>query len=191
MHAPDTENDIKTAIESALLHSDVVITAGGVSVGDKDLVKSVMENKLGISTIFWRAKVKPGKPIYFGTKQISGQQKLVFGLPGNPVSALVTFHLFVKPALKLFQGLKGTTKELWKARILEDRKKKAGRLDFVRATLSTGDDAILTTLPTQGQDSHMLSGLAKAEALIHFEQDESFIEKDSLVTVQQLNWNNY
>lgn len=190
-HASDKEDDIKLAIEEAMSKSDVVITAGGVSVGDKDLVKSVLENKLGVETIFWRAKVKPGKPVYFGIKQVSGEQKLVFGLPGNPVSALVTFHLFVKPALKLMQGTKTVDKELWKASMLEERKKKAGRLDFVRATLSTSEKAILTTLPTQGQDSHMLSGLAKAECLIHFDQDESLLEKDSLVTVQELNWNSY
>ena len=115
VHAGDTKEEIKNALEEALNYSDVIITTGGVSVGDRDLVKEVLESDLSVETIFWRARVKPGKPVYFGKLKMDGKPRYIFGLPGNPVSALVTFHLFVKPALAKFQGLVPETQSKTKA----------------------------------------------------------------------------
>ncbi|HMP51785.1 MAG TPA: molybdopterin-binding protein, partial [Candidatus Melainabacteria bacterium] len=170
------------------------ITTGGVSVGDRDLVKEILEKRLGVETVFWRAKVKPGKPIYFGTTKHDGRQKLIFGLPGNPVSALTTFDLFVKPALAKMQGLiddRDFKPERLKARISRSLKKKPGRLDFVRGLLSLGDDGVLTAAPTAGQDSHMLSGLARANCLIEFDEKAAKLDEGDLVTIQKLIWSEY
>lgn len=188
VHAGDTKEEIKNALEEALNYSDVIITTGGVSVGDRDLVKEVLESDLSVETIFWRARVKPGKPVYFGKLKMDGKPRYIFGLPGNPVSALVTFHLFVKPALAKFQGLVPETQSKTKAFVQSNRKKKPGRLDFVRGILNHRDDGSLAVSPTAGQDSHMLSGLAKADCLIEFAQDDAEINAGDLVNVQFLNW---
>lgn len=190
----DQEDQIETALKEALRQTDMIITTGGVSVGDRDLVKEVLEKRLGVETVFWRAKVKPGKPIYFGTTKHDGRQKLIFGLPGNPVSALTTFNLFVKPALAKMQGLieDGDCKpERLKARISRSLKKKPGRLDFVRGLLSLSDDGVLTAAPTAGQDSHMLSGLARANCLIEFDEEAAKLDEGDLVTIQKLIWSEY
>ncbi len=98
--ARDTREETRKCFEQALSDSDVVISSGGVSVGDHDYVKETLE-ALGAKTIFWRIAIKPGKPVYFGVIDAKeGRRKYVFGLPGNPVSVLVTFHQIVKLALR-------------------------------------------------------------------------------------------
>src|ERR1700758_4161700 len=95
----DEEAALRAALERGLA-ADVLVTSGGVSVGEHDLVRAV-ESELGVEEVFWRVSVKPGKPVSFGVRG----HTLVFGLPGNPVSALVGCELFVKPALRALQGL--------------------------------------------------------------------------------------
>ena len=90
---------MRAALERGLA-ADVLVTSGGVSVGEHDLVRAV-ERELGVEEVFWRVSIKPGKPVSFGVRG----DTLVFGLPGNPVSALVGCELFVKPALRALQGL--------------------------------------------------------------------------------------
>jgi molybdopterin molybdotransferase len=97
--AKDAETELNGVIEAALADSDVVLLAGGVSAGKFDLVPGILEN-LGVTAHFHKVRMKPGKPLLFGTKR----DKLVFGLPGNPVSAFVCFELFVKPALRKLAG---------------------------------------------------------------------------------------
>lgn len=186
-HCLDTEESVKVTLSQALANCDVLITLGGVSVGDRDYVKSTLE-QMDVRTVFWKASIKPGKPIYFGTMS---DQKVIFGLPGNPVSALVTFHLFVKPALMLLQGTTSdAAPEVVTARLSNSLKKKAGRLDFVRAIVSRNKDGQVQAKPTTGQDSHMLTGLATANALIHFEQELEYRAEGDIVDVQFLNWSN-
>lgn len=186
-HCLDTEESVKATLSQALANSDVLITLGGVSVGDRDYVKSTLE-QMHARTVFWKASIKPGKPIYFATMAGS---KVIFGLPGNPVSALVTFNLFVKPAMLLLQGTTGdATAEIVTARLSNSLKKKAGRLDFVRAVVSRNKQGELQARPTTGQDSHMLTGLTSANALIHFEQELEYRAEGDTVDVQFLNWSN-
>ncbi len=140
-----------------------------------------------MQTVFWRIAIKPGKPVYFG--YIDRQsRKLVFGLPGNPVSALVTFNLFVKPAIKKMQGAAIVVEDTWRAHAQNEIKKKPGRMDFVRGRLSCSETAELSVLPTRGQDSHMLSGLARANCLIHFEAEDDLISAGEIVNIQPLDW---
>lgn len=102
--AGDAPRRIKSKLRKALSRCDAVLVSGGVSVGDFDYTKSLLEN-LGVKTIFWKVKIKPGKPLYFGVyKGSKGESKPVFGLPGNPVSVLVCLEEFVRPALDKMQG---------------------------------------------------------------------------------------
>jgi len=187
-HALDDRDQTRQIFQTALAQSDLIISVGGVSVGERDYVKEVFED-LGVRTVFWRVAIKPGKPVYFGlVEKDQVVQKLIFGLPGNPVSALVTFNLFVKPALKIMQGLKEKSQRITMARLARNLKKKGGRLDFVRGTLESGEDGTLVAQATSGQESHMLTGLAAADCLMLFQADLEFLPEGSLLPVQLLNW---
>jgi molybdopterin molybdotransferase len=207
-HCRDTREETTRVLQEALAYADIVISAGGVSVGEYDFVKDVCEEQ-GVETIFWRIAIKPGKPVYFGVANRTEEAKLVFGLPGNPVSALVTFNLFVKPAIARLQG-RVINPRLFQAKAARNLKKKAGRLDFVRGTLKVvtgqrhdtagysqtaprhdtkgGLASDLEVMPTVGQESHMLTGLAKADCLMHFAQDLEFLPEGDYLPVELLSW---
>ena len=145
----------RAALEQALEH-DVLITTGGVSVGPHDLVRATLA-ELGAEEIFWRVAVKPGKPIAFAVRG----ESLVFGLPGNPVSSLVGFELFVRPALRALQGARDPGPEFLPGRLARAVRRTAERDELVRAR-RTGDQLE----PLSGQDSHMIVRAAAANALV-------------------------
>ncbi len=184
LHAEDNPNDTRKTLRKAL-NADVVISCGGVSVGDYDFVKDIAE-EIGIKTVFWRIAIKPGKPVYFGILDTNNVRKLVFGLPGNPVSALVTFHQLVKPALMKMMGLSYQPLRLT-AKLTAPLKKQAGRMEFVRGKLTTDGGQLLVS-PAKGQDSHMMGGIAKADCLIYFPLESQLLNAGDPVTVEQLNW---
>jgi len=200
-HTRDDETETREVLAEALQKSDVIITIGGVSVGERDYVKATFE-ALNVRTVFWRIAIKPGKPVYFGVVQEDSQEqeeesqeidthivrKVIFGLPGNPVSALVTFNLFVKPALKVMQGLKEKGRSITTARLARNLKKTPGRLDFVRGTLATLEDGSLVAQATTGQESHMLTGLAAADCLMLFASELDYLPEGATLPVQILNW---
>ncbi len=189
--ARDTREETRKCFEQALAESDLVISSGGVSVGDHDYVKETLE-ALGVKTIFWRIAMKPGKPVYFGVldtqEEKQGGRKYVFGLPGNPVSVLVTFHQIVKPAIKKMAGGKFAANTTFRLATGTALKKRPGRLDFVRGTLARSEDGQTRALPTRGQESHMLSGLAKAEVMMHFGQDLEKLDAGDPLDVTFVNW---
>ncbi|MBP7860836.1 molybdopterin molybdotransferase MoeA [bacterium] len=187
LHCNDTREDTIQKLEQAIKFADIIICTGGVSVGDRDLVKPVLEEDFKVETVLWRIAIKPGKPVYFGRKE----KKYFFGLPGNPVSALVTFHLFVKPSLLKLQGLSPLEPSVQKASLDRRIKKKAGRMEFVRGIQKRTKDDTLKVEPTRGQESHMLSGLAFANCLIHFGIEEQILEENSQVEIQNLDWQSY
>ncbi|MBI5173452.1 MAG: molybdopterin molybdotransferase MoeA [Candidatus Melainabacteria bacterium] len=186
LHTVDEPQAVRDTLSKALQDCRVLLTLGGVSVGDRDFIKPILE-EMGVRTVFWKIAIKPGKPVYFA---VTAAGQLIFGLPGNPVSALITFHLFVKPALKILMGEKTPPPPLatLKARLTASLKKKAGRLDFVRARLQADEEGNLSVTPTTGQDSHMLSGLASANALISFESHLEYLPEGATVTVMPLSW---
>jgi len=188
LHARDDQAATSKAFARAMSSCDVVISLGGVSVGDYDFVKDVVE-RLGVSTIFWRIAMKPGKPVYFGQVESppGSRQKLVFGLPGNPVSALVTFHQLVRPALLKMMGLEAVSTMKLSATVKKSIRKRAGRLEFVRGALST-ENGQLYVQATSGQESHMLGGLSRADCLIYFERDAELLAEGDQVAVELLNW---
>lgn len=186
--ARDTREETRRCFEQALSESDMVISSGGVSVGDHDYVKETLE-ALGVKTVFWRIAMKPGKPVYFGVLDAKdGKRKYVFGLPGNPVSVLVTFHQIVKPAIRKMAGGPFAGNSTFKVTAGAALKKRPGRLDFVRGILSPGENGEPTAIPTRGQDSHMLSGLAKAQVMLHFDKDLEKLAPGEQVNVTFINW---
>lgn len=167
---------------------DVAITTGGVSMGDYDFMRRVFA-ETGVEVKFWKAAMKPGKPVFFGTR---GQQP-VFGLPGNPVSSLISFEQFIRPCLKLMQGHNSLFRHTFKAII----DKKAGclttepdRMDFIRCRIERpveqSDCNLLKVVNIQKQGSHLLSSMTNANALMLLPIGCSKAGPDDLVLVQIL-----
>lgn len=157
----DDPDEHRTAMERALLGFDMLVTSGGVSVGPHDLVRSV-QAALGVTEVFWGVAVKPGKPVAFGVRR----DHLVFSLPGNPVSALVCFELFVRPAVN---GLLGASDPLpafaW-GRLAEPASRNVSRDEFLRARVVRTPTATSVSR-AGGQESHMIVAAGQADALVH------------------------
>jgi molybdopterin molybdotransferase len=143
------------------LESDVLVTSGGVSVGPHDLVRRI-EAELGVEEVFWRVAVKPGKPVSFGVREGT----LVFGLPGNPVSSLVGFELFVRPALLALQGHADPLPRFEPGRLAAAARRNESRDELVRARMRDGNDGAVHLEPLAGQESHMIARAAGANALV-------------------------
>ncbi|HEY9871111.1 MAG TPA: molybdopterin molybdotransferase MoeA, partial [Candidatus Obscuribacterales bacterium] len=187
-HTRDDRDSTREVLSSALDSADVAISAGGVSVGDFDFVKDVAE-QLGIETVFWRIALKPGKPVYFGKRASTAgtTSKLIFGLPGNPVSALVTFHQLVRPALLKILGQQDRQPLALHATLTRTIRKKAGRMEFVRGVASSRDHTLYVE-PTAGQESHMMGGLAPANCLILFPLEAEVLTEGQEVGIDLLEW---
>ena len=155
----DDEEAHREAIARGL-ESDVLVTSGGVSVGPHDLVRRI-ERELGVEEVFWRVAVKPGKPVSFGVRGST----LVFGLPGNPVSSLVGFELFVRPAVLALQGHARPLPQLQPGRLAAAVRRSPDRDQLLRARTRSDDDAVLLE-PLAGQESHMIARAAGADALV-------------------------
>jgi molybdopterin molybdotransferase len=149
----------RAALEQALA-ADVVVSSGGVSVGPHDLVRAIGA-ELGIEEVFWGVAMKPGKPVSFGTLG----DRLVFGLPGNPVSSLVGYLLFVRPALLALQGAGSPLPRLLPGRLGRAVRPGRDRDQLLRARLVVAGDAV-EVHPLGGQESHMIGRAAAAEALL-------------------------
>jgi molybdopterin molybdotransferase len=175
----DDEHAHRTAFERALA-ADVLVTSGGVSMGPHDLVRRVAA-ELGVEEVFWGVAVKPGKPLSFGVRDAT----LVFGLPGNPVSALVGSLVFVRPALLERQGLASASIEYELGRSTAALRRNPHRDEFVRARRHLdGDQFILE--PILGQESHMIVRAAAADALIHVSRGDSEIAAGAMVRYLRL-----
>jgi molybdopterin molybdotransferase len=170
----DDEATLREALERGL-SADVLVTSGGVSVGEHDLVRS-MEAELGVEEIFWRVSIKPGKPISFGVRA----DTLVFGLPGNPVSALVGCELFVKPALRALQGLADPLPRYEPGCLAAGLRRNGERDEFVRARSRVEGDSVVLE-PIVGQESHMIVRSSAADALVHIPRGNGELAAGSTV----------
>jgi molybdopterin molybdotransferase len=164
----------RAAIERAL-QADVVILSGGVSVGPHDHVKEQLEG-LGVEESFWRVALRPGKPTWFGTKA----GKLVFGLPGNPVSVYVTFILFVRPALLALQGA-DPDEYRSEARMAVSTPRNSKRDECMRVSIADGK-----ATPTGPQGSHVTTSLLGADAIATISRGEGEVHEGQLVPVEWL-----
>ncbi|MEQ1821359.1 MAG: gephyrin-like molybdotransferase Glp [Fimbriimonadaceae bacterium] len=173
----DNVDELSGVIQELLQSCDLLITTGGVSVGDYDLVRPVFQS-LGVRQVFWGVAIKPGKPVYFGqTDRCS-----VFALPGNPVSALTAFLLFVRPLLLALQMHDPSLKTV-RRKLTQELSKKAGRCEFVPARM---DDSHAD--PMTGRASHKASSLVGANGFVVLAAQQTKAEKGAMVDVLPLNW---
>jgi molybdopterin molybdotransferase len=156
----DDERAHRDALDHGL-EADVLVTSGGVSVGPHDLVRRILGD-LGAEEVFWGVAVKPGKPLAFATRG----RTLVFGLPGNPVSTLVSAVVFVRPALLALQGAAEPGPVFAEGRLAASVRRNEHRDEFVRAR-SVPSAAGIALEPVTGQESHMIVRAASADALVH------------------------
>jgi len=171
----DREQDIAAHIQQAL-RADVVISTGGASVGEYDVLgKALLQ--AGVDLRFWKIAIKPGKPVLFG---MAGRVPVV-GLPGNPVSAMVTFELFVKPGLRRMSGHSAPYPALLRAELEHDHRHATGRPELARASLRVGADGRLCARLLARQGSGSLPSMCGADALLVLDADtESFAAGQSL-----------
>jgi len=176
----DDEDAHREAIARGLEH-DLLVTSGGVSVGPHDLVRAT-EAELGVEEVFWRVAVKPGKPVSFGVRDGT----LVFGLPGNPVSSLVAFELFVRPAVLALQGHADPLPRFEPGRLAAAVKLSPARDQLVRARRRDAQDGATELEPLRGQESHMIASAAGADALVLLPRGEGELEAGSPVRYLRL-----
>lgn len=174
----DEPAEIEKAFSLAAQKADVIITTGGVSVGEADYVKSILE-KLG-EVNFWKVAMKPGRPLAYG--RLSNCQ--FFGLPGNPVSAMVTFYQIVLPALKIMSGQTKCESLTLDIPTTSTLKKNPGRVEFQRGIISRDMNGLLTVQSTGRQGSGILSSMSVANCFIILPSDVSSVEPGEYVKVQ-------
>ena len=176
---PDDAAATREALASALEGADVVCVSGGVSVGPHDHVKPALA-ELGVGERFWGVRLQPGKPTWFGTRGGT----LVFGLPGNPVSAMVTFHLFARPAIRALQGADPGIRPA-RARLDEPLRRNPKRDQMVRVRLEQRDDGWVAR-PTKAQGSHVLTSMLGADALARVPQGEGDVAAGERIDIELL-----
>lgn len=178
---PDNQEQFEKAFVEAQSQADLVITSGGVSVGEADFTKTVLE-KLG-SVNFWKLAIKPGKPFAFGKLE----NAWFCGLPGNPVSALVTFYQLVQPVIAKLSGAYYQRPMQLPAVAKTNMKKGVGRLDFQRGFYHVNEQGQIEVEPVGFQGSHLFSAFVKANCFIVLEQERGNVNAGEIVTIEPFN----
>ena len=174
----DDRDDLEEAFSIAAANADVLITSGGVSVGEADYIKEILA-KLG-QVDFWKVAIKPGRPLAFG--QVGNA--VFFGLPGNPVSVMVTFYEFVQPALRKMIGEDDAGILSLRARCDSRLKKRPGRVEYQRGILQRDQDGNLVVVKTGAQGSGILRSMSQANCFIILPIDSSGVEPGDFVDIQ-------
>jgi len=174
----DDPAQMEAAFRAAARDADAVITSGGVSVGEADYTREILA-RLG-EVRFWKVAMKPGRPLAFGKLG----HAWFFGLPGNPVSVMVTFYEFVRPALDKLAGTAPRLPWMLPARVTRTLKKRPGRVEFQRGRLAREADGTLTVTPTGEQGSGILSSMSQANCLIVLPLETTRVEAGEQVDVQ-------
>jgi molybdopterin molybdotransferase len=175
-HAKDNPEELKATIEKALLQSDILLVTGGVSVGDYDFTREVLE-VIGFEIIFHKVAQKPGKPLLFGKMK----SKAVFGLPGNPRAVWAGCHEWVYPYVQMMMGNNQPYLKKLQLPVMHDIKRKKGRTEFLAGKFNANGISVLG-----GQQSHMLKSALEADAIIIIPGEMDFIEKGSSLEVHLL-----
>jgi molybdopterin molybdotransferase len=174
----DQQDDLTSAFQEAACNADAVITSGGVSVGEADFVKTILTSLGEVN--FWKIAMKPGRPMAFGRIK----DAVFFGLPGNPVSVMVTFYEFVLPALKRMMGQKQAMPIYIKIACTTPLRKRPGRREFQRGILEYRADGTLQVRGTSDQGSGILSTMSRANCFIVLPEECGNVEPGSNVDVQ-------
>ena len=173
---------LREVFSLAANQADAIITSGGVSVGEADFTKKIMQD-LG-DVAFWTLAIKPGRPMAFGKINASDSSAVLFGLPGNPVAVMVTFYQFVRSALLELNGAKLTRPTLLKVRTAEAIRKKPGRTEFQRGILFKNDQGELRTKTTGSQGAGILRSISEADCFIILHHEQGNIEVNDWVDVE-------
>jgi len=181
----DDLESIRETFADAAIRADLIISTGGVSVGEADYIKPAFE-ELG-STEFWKIAIKPGRPLTFG--QVDSSISSIFmGLPGNPVAVMVTFSQFVVPAIEVLSGARLRRPALFPARSLDSLRKKPGRYEFQRGIATLGDDNRWQVAKTGKQGSGILTSMSRANCFIVLPDDSDGVEPGDEVKIQFFDW---
>jgi molybdopterin molybdotransferase len=175
----DREATISAVSEG--LTGDVLVVSGGVSVGPHDHVKPAFE-ACGVEEVFWRVRIKPGKPLWFGRRG----DTLVFGLPGNPLSTIVSFCVFIEPALRRLAGERDARPRFEPGRLTTPARASDGRTTFLTSTLRPGADGVLEATPTERQGSHMTGALGESDGFAVAPEEAGELPAGSPVDVLRL-----
>ena len=176
-YADDDEEQVADAISNGLEACDILLITGGISVGKYDFVQSALK-KCNVETLFYKVKQKPGKPLYFG----KNENKLVFGLPGNPSAVLTCFYEYVVPCIRKMSGLKPAFYQNFTLPLNEDTYKKPGLTCFLKGKLMDNLVAVLS-----GQESYKLNAFTEADCFVVLDESETDYKKGEQVVVHKIN----
>ena len=184
-HIGDDPREFENALREAAQHCDAIITSGGVSAGDFDPVRDVL---LASATVhFWKIAMKPGKPVMFATLESAGRVIPIFGLPGNPVSVMVAFEQFVRPALLKMQGRRALRRVELQAKLDAPLNSPDGKVEFVRAFVTPDGDG-WNARATGDQGSGRLSTMTRANALLLVPANTTRLESGQNLVAQMTDW---
>lgn len=178
---PDEPARLEAAFREATARADAIITSGGVSMGEADHTKAMMK-QLG-DVAFWRIAMRPGRPMAVGRISEKGKSAILFGLPGNPVAVMVTFLAFVRPALQRLMGAQALPPVLLQAKSGEVMRKKPGRTEYQRGTVTREADGTLVARTTGNQGSGVLSSMVQANGLIVLRHEQGNVAVGDAVEV--------
>ncbi len=186
--ARDNIADLTAKIRAGLdADADLFLTSAGVSVGDYDMVKDVLNAEGEMH--FWQVKMKPGKPLAFGV--LRGKKDVpLLGLPGNPVSAMISFEIFARPAILTMLGKTRLARPSVRAALLEDVKNSANRRNFIRVVVEKRDGGY-TARTTGEQGSGILTSVSRANGLLVIPEDVTLARKGETVDIQMLDWSEW
>jgi molybdopterin molybdotransferase len=177
----DDAASLEAALRQATECADAVITSGGVSVGEADHTRAVMQ-KLG-EVLFWKLAIRPGRPLAVGRIESGGQQAILFGLPGNPVAVMVAFYAFVRDALLAMSGAAASPLPMLRAATMTAMRKRAGRTEYQRGIVSRGAEGRWQVELTGSQGSGILRSMSLANGLIVLPHDQGHVEAGEEVDV--------
>lgn len=178
---PDNPQAVEAALHTATACADVVITSGGVSVGEADYLRSTL-SRMG-EVVFWRIAMRPGRPLAFGQLRANAHSAWLFGLPGNPVAVMVTFYAFVRPALLHCMGASPQPQPMLRAVSAQTLRKKPGRTEYQRGLLTALPDGRWQVSAIGNQGSGVLSSMSQAHGLIVLHHDQPTVQAGELVDV--------
>lgn len=181
----DEPKALAATLERGIEQADAVITSGGASAGDADYTRELLERMGEVG--FWKVAMRPGRPFAFGPVRHQGRQSWLFALPGNPVAALVTFYVLVRPALLQLAGAEAEPLPLLRARSLGAIRKRPGRTELQRAWLSPAADGVWQVAPAGSQGAGVLSSMSQANALLVLGHEQGSVAAGEWVDVMPFN----
>jgi molybdopterin molybdotransferase len=175
----DRPEVLKSALADAAAEHDLLMTSGGVSVGEEDHIRPVVESLGGLT--MWRIAIKPGRPVALGYVEESGRAVPFIGLPGNPAAVIVTFLRFARPLISRLSGAKSTPPKLFPVRAGFSHDKKQGRREFLRCRLTVADDGEMMAVKAGRQGAGILSAVAAADGLVELPEEMTYVEEGAAV----------